>query len=63
MTTRELPELMLTVDETATALKISKSYVKKLIAAKIVPSVQVGRCRRVRVTDLRAYVAGLGGEA
>jgi excisionase family DNA binding protein len=63
MSARTLPELMLTVDETATVLKISKSYAKKLIAAETIPSVTVGRCRRVRICDLNAYVAGLGGAA
>lgn len=59
MATRELPDLMLTVDETARSLRLSKSYVKKLIAAGEVPSVKVGRCRRVRLGDLGAYVNGL----
>jgi excisionase family DNA binding protein len=59
MTARSASELMLTVDETATALRISKSYAKKLIAAGVVPSVRVGRCRRVRADDLGAYIARL----
>ena len=56
---RELPELMLTVLETAEVLKVSKSHVKKLIAAGTVPSVKVGRCRRVRMSDLREHIANL----
>jgi excisionase family DNA binding protein len=59
MTTRDLPDLMLTVKETAKVLKISESYAKKLIAADQIPSVKVGRCRRVRVSDLAAHVASL----
>lgn len=59
MSVRELPELMLTVGETADRLKISKSYAKKLIASGDLPSVKVGRCRRVRLGDLGAYVDGL----
>lgn len=56
---RELPELMLTVPEVAAILRISPSYAKKLIAAGAVPSVKIGRCRRVRSTDLKDYVDGL----
>jgi excisionase family DNA binding protein len=59
MSTRELPELMLTIPETAERLKLSKSYTKKLIASGTVPSVTIGRCRRVRLSDLGAYVSGL----
>ncbi|GGN96030.1 hypothetical protein GCM10010112_86900 [Actinoplanes lobatus] len=59
MSVRELPDLMLTVAETAAQLKLSRSYTKKLIAAGVLPSVKVGRCRRVRLTDLGAYVDGL----
>src|SRR5262245_10939663 len=42
MTARTAPNLMLTVDEAAAMLKISKSYAKKLIAAGELPSVKVG---------------------
>jgi len=56
---RELPELMLTVVEAAQVLKVSKSHAKKLIAAGTVPSVKVGRCRRVRVSDLEKHIANL----
>lgn len=59
MNVRELPDLMLTVEEAATSLRLSKSYVKKLIAAGKMPSVKVGRCRRVRLRDLGAYVSNL----
>ncbi|MEU4214017.1 helix-turn-helix domain-containing protein [Actinoplanes sp. NPDC026623] len=59
MSVRESPELMLTVKEAAAQLKLSPSYAKKLIASGELPSVKVGRCRRVRTTDLGAYVDGL----
>ena len=59
MSVRELPDLMLTVKETASRLKISPSHAKRLIATGEVPSVKVGRCRRVRLTDLGAYIDGL----
>lgn len=62
MSARVLPELMLTVEETAAVMKISKSYAKKLISAGMVPSVRVGRCRRVRLNDLEAHIAGLPTE-
>lgn len=57
--TVDAPTLMLTVDETAKELRVSRSYAKKLIAAGTVPSVSIGRSRRVRSADLAAYVAGL----
>ncbi|MEV6925494.1 helix-turn-helix domain-containing protein [Dactylosporangium sp. NPDC051485] len=57
-----VPDLLLTVDEVATALRLSKSYVKKLIAAGAIPSVKVGRSRRVRFGDLKSYVDALPAE-
>lgn len=59
MSGRDLPELMLTVPETALVLKVSKSHAKRLIAAGTVPSVKVGRCRRVRLSDLQQHIANL----
>jgi excisionase family DNA binding protein len=59
MSVREVPELMLTAKETARSMKLSESYIKKLIAARKIPSVKVGRSRRVRISDLTAYVANL----
>jgi excisionase family DNA binding protein len=59
VSSHELPELMLTIPETAAVMKISKSFAKKLIAAGTVPSVLVGRCRRVRLSDLEAHIAAL----
>jgi len=59
MSARELPELMLTVPETAKVLKVSESKAKKLIAAGTVPSVNVGRCRRVRMSDLEEHIKNL----
>jgi excisionase family DNA binding protein len=58
------PSLLLTVDEVALLLQISKSKAKKLIAAGDIRSVLVGRLRRVRATDLDAYVEALtaGGD-
>lgn len=63
MSARVVPELMLTVEETAAVMKISKSYAKKLIAAGTVPSVRVGRCRRVRLSELQAHIAALPTES
>ena len=54
-----LPNLLLTLDEVAVSLRISKSKAKKLVAAHEIRSVQVGRLRRVRASDLNSYVAGL----
>lgn len=63
MSTRQLPTLMLTVDETAALLRFSKSYTKKLVARGEIKSVTIGRCRRVRMVDLEAYVADLSSDA
>jgi excisionase family DNA binding protein len=57
--TRELPELMATLDEVAAAMKVSKSTVKRLIAEGTLPSVLIGRCRRVRWRDLEEHIANL----
>lgn len=45
--------------ETASVLRCSPSHVKKLVAAGTVPSVAVGRLRRVRREDLDSYIRDL----
>ena len=58
---RVVPGLMLTVSETARALRVSPTTVKKLIHDEKLISVRIGRSRRVREADLRAYVNDLDG--
>lgn len=57
--TRELPELMLTVGETATVLRVGETTVRALIKSGELESVLVTGCRRIRRADLEAYVASL----
>ncbi len=52
---------LLSVEEVATRLKLSPARVWELVGAGEVPSVRVGRARRVRSADLAGYVAALEG--
>ncbi|WP_427795415.1 helix-turn-helix domain-containing protein [Clavibacter nebraskensis] len=54
-----MEKLMLTPEEVADALGVGRSAVYDLMRLKILPSVRIGRSRRVRVEDLRAYVGTL----
>ena len=56
------PTLLLTVEETARELRIARRRVFAMIQDGRLPSVKIGRSRRVRSTDLAEYVAGLGGD-
>lgn len=47
---------MLTPEEVADALGVGRSTVYDLLRLKVLPSVRIGRSRRVRVEDLRGYV-------
>jgi excisionase family DNA binding protein len=51
--------LLLTVTEAADALRLSRSKLYELMGAGIVPSIQIGRARRISVDDLRALVTDL----
>lgn len=56
-----LRRLLLTVDDMAEVLRISKAKAWRLIGgdAPAIPSVMVIGSRRIRVSDLEAYVASL----
>ena len=54
-----MENLLLKVPEVARSLGISRAKVYELIAAGILTSVRIDGCRRVRATDLRAYVDSL----
>lgn len=54
------PPLLLAVPDAAASLSISESKLRGLIRDGAIPAVQVDRCRRVRVSDLVAYVERLG---
>ena len=52
-------KLLLTVQEAATQLGLGRTLMYELISTGQVPSVQIGRLRRVRPADLAAYAEGL----
>jgi excisionase family DNA binding protein len=51
--------LLLTPEETAAALRVSRSVVYQLLASGALVSVKIGGCRRIPMAALRAYVASL----
>lgn len=53
------PCLLLTVPVAAAALAISRSKLYELITAGTVPSIRIDGSRRIPVTALQAYIAGL----
>lgn len=53
------PKLMLTVVEAAELLGIKRTLMYTLLGSGAVPSVQIGRLRRIRRTDLEIYAAQL----
>jgi len=51
--------LLLTVEEAADCLCIGRTYMFDLITRGIVPSVRIGKLRRIRLDDLERYVSSL----
>lgn len=51
--------LLLTPAEAAAALGVGRSTLFDLLGSGALPSVRIGRARRVRRDDLDAFVAGL----
>lgn len=58
-TRRDVPRLLLTPEEAAATLGLSRTRIYALMAAGRVESVLVGRSRRVPVAALEEFVAGL----
>ena len=52
--------LLLTVEEAADCLGIGRTSMFDLITRGVVPSVRIGKLRRVRPQELEGYVASLG---
>jgi excisionase family DNA binding protein len=52
-------DLLMKVPEVARRLSLSRAKVYELIASGALISVKIDGCRRVRATDLRAYVDSL----
>lgn len=56
----DLEPLLLTVDETAASLRLSRAATYRLIMTGDLPSIRLGGCRRVPLRDLRSYLDQLG---
>ena len=50
---------LFTIHDVSAALKLSEAYVRLLIYRGDIPSIKLGRSRRVRVVDLDTFIAGL----
>jgi len=53
------PKLLLTVEEAADLLSIGRSLMYALIRSGAIPSVRIGRLRRIRPADLAAFTQQL----
>lgn len=61
--TRSIEPLLYTPEEAAEALRLGRSTVYELMADGALEYVKQGRCRRIKVATLKAYVAGMSSEA
>jgi excisionase family DNA binding protein len=59
----ETPRLLLTVEEAAHLIGCGRSLMYELVLRHDIPSVKVGRLRRIPKTALDEYVARLMGAA
>ncbi len=55
-------KIMLTVAEAAQAISVSEVYMWRLVGRKSIPSVKVGRSRRILVSALEGYAHSLADE-
>jgi len=67
-TTPDLPAsgsepLLLNIYDVAARLRLSRASVQRLLTSGELPSVKIGRTRRVLLTDLHQFVAGLARES
>jgi excisionase family DNA binding protein len=53
-----MPPLLVTVDEAAALLQVSRNQVYRLIHSGMLPSLTIGRWRRISVKALDIYVNG-----
>ena len=56
------PKLLLTVEQAAEELSIGRSLMYELVLRRELPSVKIGRCRRISRRDLETFVETLGEE-
>lgn len=59
----EETKLLLTVTEAASRLSLGRSKTYELVRAGVIPSVRITGSRRIKSSDLLAYVAALGEAA
>lgn len=57
-----VPRLLISPQEAAFALGVSRSKVYELIGSGRLQSVSIDRSRRIRATDLAAFIDGLEGD-
>ncbi len=62
MTTPSVAKLLLSVEEAADLLGVSRSTMYDLMRTRAITSVRIGRCRRIPLDALRAYVDHLPAE-
>ncbi|MEU8521889.1 MULTISPECIES: helix-turn-helix domain-containing protein [unclassified Streptomyces] len=60
--TRVIEPLLYTPEEAAEALRLGRSTVYELMADGALEYVKQGRCRRIKVAVLKAFVAGMPSE-
>ncbi len=63
MTQTRMEPLLLTVDQAAWHLSCSRAHAYRLIQHGHLPTVAVGRSRRIAMEDLRAFIDGLRQKA
>lgn len=51
--------LLLTLEQAAKTLSVGRTTIYSLLAAGVLASVQIGRCRRIPYASVRSYVDGL----
>jgi excisionase family DNA binding protein len=57
--TTQTERLLLKPEEFAAAIGVSRAKAYELIAERAVPSIKVGRCRRVPIDSMREWIAQL----
>jgi len=59
---RSTPPLLLTPAEAADSLRLNRSTIYELMGQGRLPSIRIGRARRIPVQAIRDFLVGLGAE-
>ena len=62
-TTPAVDPLLVTVEEAARLLGVGRTLIYQQVRRGALPSVRVGRCRRIALIDLECYVEHLRNDA